>query len=189
MKYLYSTVWGIHLLKSCMFKDYFLSLIQIGGHKNWNRIYQVPNWWTYCISLCSLVWKKKKKSPTLRCWISEYLEKLLVLIPFLIFEYFVQSPTALCPIPHPDLCVPLQNVTGWCPPRLHRLLFQAKDLKSLSFQEHLEWPLMLHNHSSVFLPNEKELLLIGGGGNCFSFGTHLNPKPVSLSLRNILTSH
>ncbi|NXN27632.1 TYW4 protein, partial [Nycticryphes semicollaris] len=55
--------------------------------------------------------------------------------------------------------------------------------------EHLEWPLMLHNHSSVFLPNEKELLLIGGGGNCFSFGTHLNPEPVSLSLGNILASH
>ncbi|NXL67287.1 TYW4 protein, partial [Chordeiles acutipennis] len=55
--------------------------------------------------------------------------------------------------------------------------------------EHLEWPLMLHNHSSVFLPNEKELLLIGGGGNCFSFGTHLNPEPVSLSLNNILSSH
>ncbi|XP_052668990.1 tRNA wybutosine-synthesizing protein 4 isoform X1 [Harpia harpyja] len=54
--------------------------------------------------------------------------------------------------------------------------------------EHLEWPLMLHNHSSVFLPNEKELLLIGGGGNCFSFGTHLNPEPVLLSLSNILTS-
>ncbi|NXC44499.1 TYW4 protein, partial [Penelope pileata] len=55
--------------------------------------------------------------------------------------------------------------------------------------DHLEWPLMLHNHSSVFLPDEKELLLIGGGGNCFSFGTHLNPKPVLLSLRSILTSH
>ncbi|KFR09785.1 Leucine carboxyl methyltransferase 2, partial [Opisthocomus hoazin] len=55
--------------------------------------------------------------------------------------------------------------------------------------EHLEWPLMLHNHSSVFLPNEKELLLIGGGGNCFSFGTHLNPEPVSLSLSNILPNH
>ncbi|NXA43662.1 TYW4 protein, partial [Eudromia elegans] len=55
--------------------------------------------------------------------------------------------------------------------------------------EHLEWPLMLHNHSSVFLPDEKELLLIGGGGNCFSFGTHLNAEPVSLNLRNILTSH
>ncbi|NXN57751.1 TYW4 protein, partial [Rynchops niger] len=55
--------------------------------------------------------------------------------------------------------------------------------------EHLEWPLMLHNHSSVFLPNEKELLLIGGGGNCFSFGTHLNPEPVLLSLSNILASH
>ncbi|NXE15765.1 TYW4 protein, partial [Lophotis ruficrista] len=55
--------------------------------------------------------------------------------------------------------------------------------------EHLEWPLMLHNHSSVFLPDEKELLLIGGGGNCFSFGTHLNPEPVLLSLSNILTGH
>ncbi|NXN44094.1 TYW4 protein, partial [Rhinoptilus africanus] len=55
--------------------------------------------------------------------------------------------------------------------------------------EHLEWPLMVHNHSSVFLPNEKELLLIGGGGNCFSFGTHLNREPVSLSLSNILASH
>uniref|UniRef100_A0A8C3K402 tRNA wybutosine-synthesizing protein 4 n=1 Tax=Calidris pygmaea TaxID=425635 RepID=A0A8C3K402_9CHAR len=51
------------------------------------------------------------------------------------------------------------------------------------------WPLMLHNHSSVFLPNEKELLLIGGGGNCFSFGTHLNAEPVSLSLSSILASH
>uniref|UniRef100_A0A8C5T593 tRNA wybutosine-synthesizing protein 4 n=1 Tax=Malurus cyaneus samueli TaxID=2593467 RepID=A0A8C5T593_9PASS len=55
--------------------------------------------------------------------------------------------------------------------------------------EHLEWPLMLHNHSSVFLPDEKEVLVIGGGGNCFSFGTHLNPEPVSLSLSNILISH
>uniref|UniRef100_A0A663M4C3 tRNA wybutosine-synthesizing protein 4 n=1 Tax=Athene cunicularia TaxID=194338 RepID=A0A663M4C3_ATHCN len=51
------------------------------------------------------------------------------------------------------------------------------------------WPLMLHNHSSVLLPDEEELLLIGGGGNCFSFGTHLNPEPVSLSLSHILTRH
>ncbi|KAK2517563.1 Lcmt2 [Columba guinea] len=54
--------------------------------------------------------------------------------------------------------------------------------------EHLEWPLMLHNHSSVFLPDEKELLLVGGGGNCFSFGTHLNAQPVVLSLRGVLAS-
>ncbi|XP_010150644.1 PREDICTED: tRNA wybutosine-synthesizing protein 4-like, partial [Eurypyga helias] len=55
--------------------------------------------------------------------------------------------------------------------------------------ERLEWPLMLHKHSSVLLPEEKELLVIGGGGNCFSFGTHLNPEPVSLSLGSILTRH
>ncbi|XP_019380889.1 PREDICTED: tRNA wybutosine-synthesizing protein 4 [Gavialis gangeticus] len=54
--------------------------------------------------------------------------------------------------------------------------------------EAVEWPLLLHNHSSILLPEEKELLLIGGGGNCFSFGTHLNPQPVCLDLCDILTS-
>nr|XP_028581326.1 tRNA wybutosine-synthesizing protein 4 isoform X1 [Podarcis muralis] len=49
----------------------------------------------------------------------------------------------------------------------------------------LEWPLMLHNHSSVFLPDEEELLLLGGGGNCFSFGTHLNCHPVRLALASM----
>ncbi|XP_078239002.1 tRNA wybutosine-synthesizing protein 4-like [Pogona vitticeps] len=48
----------------------------------------------------------------------------------------------------------------------------------------IEWPLMLHNHSSIFLPDE-EMLLLGGGGNCFSFGSHLNQHPVRLALRNI----
>ncbi|XP_069496661.1 tRNA wybutosine-synthesizing protein 4 isoform X2 [Ambystoma mexicanum] len=50
----------------------------------------------------------------------------------------------------------------------------------------LEWPLMLHNHSSVLLPDEKSLLVLGGGGNCFSFGTHLNRQPVLLDLVEIL---
>ncbi|XP_053928890.1 tRNA wybutosine-synthesizing protein 4 isoform X2 [Cuculus canorus] len=54
--------------------------------------------------------------------------------------------------------------------------------------EPLEWPLMLHNHSSVLLPDEKELLVLGGGGNCFSFGTHLNSEPVLLDLNSILTT-
>lgn len=46
------------------------------------------------------------------------------------------------------------------------------------------WPLMLHSFCSVLVdPEEPELLLIGGGGNCFSFGTHLNPQPVSVHLQ------
>ncbi|KAM6447792.1 tRNA wybutosine-synthesizing protein 4 isoform 2-T2 [Liasis olivaceus] len=49
----------------------------------------------------------------------------------------------------------------------------------------LEWPLMLHNHSSVFMPDREEVILTGGGGNCFSFGTHLNWSPVCLDLSNI----
>ncbi|KFO32988.1 tRNA wybutosine-synthesizing protein 4 [Fukomys damarensis] len=44
------------------------------------------------------------------------------------------------------------------------------------------WPLMLHNHTSILLPEEKQLLLLGGGGNCFSFGTYFNPHTVTLDL-------
>ncbi|XP_029446751.1 tRNA wybutosine-synthesizing protein 4 [Rhinatrema bivittatum] len=50
----------------------------------------------------------------------------------------------------------------------------------------LQWPLMLHNHSSVLLQDERHLLILGGGGNCFSFGTHLNRQPVLLDLTSIL---
>ncbi|XP_063162163.1 tRNA wybutosine-synthesizing protein 4 isoform X1 [Candoia aspera] len=49
----------------------------------------------------------------------------------------------------------------------------------------LEWPLMLHNHSSVFMPDREEVILTGGGGSCFSFGTHLNWSPVCLDLSSI----
>lgn len=49
------------------------------------------------------------------------------------------------------------------------------------------WPLMLHSFCSEMTdPEEPELLLIGGGGNCFSFGTHVNPQPVSVDLRPVL---
>ncbi|XP_030068607.1 tRNA wybutosine-synthesizing protein 4 isoform X2 [Microcaecilia unicolor] len=50
----------------------------------------------------------------------------------------------------------------------------------------LQWPLMLHNHSSVLLQDENRLLILGGGGNCFSFGTHLNRHLVLLDLASIL---
>lgn len=49
------------------------------------------------------------------------------------------------------------------------------------------WPLMLHSFCSELPdPEEPELLLIGGGGNCFSFGTHFNPQPVTVDLRSLL---
>lgn len=47
------------------------------------------------------------------------------------------------------------------------------------------WPLMLHNHTSILLPEEQKLLLLGGGGNCFSFGTYLNPHVVTLDLSSL----
>ncbi|XP_008572238.1 PREDICTED: tRNA wybutosine-synthesizing protein 4 [Galeopterus variegatus] len=47
------------------------------------------------------------------------------------------------------------------------------------------WPLMLHNHTSILLPEEQQLLLLGGGGNCFSFGTYFNPHIVILDLSSL----
>ncbi|XP_037690087.1 tRNA wybutosine-synthesizing protein 4 [Choloepus didactylus] len=49
------------------------------------------------------------------------------------------------------------------------------------------WPLMLHNHTSILLPEEQKLLLLGGGGNCFSFGTYFNPHTVTLELSSLCT--
>ncbi|XP_076603828.1 tRNA wybutosine-synthesizing protein 4 [Chaetodon auriga] len=49
------------------------------------------------------------------------------------------------------------------------------------------WPLMLHSFCSELTdPEEPELLLMGGGGNCFSFGTHFNPQPVTVDLTPVL---
>ncbi|XP_040913361.1 tRNA wybutosine-synthesizing protein 4 [Toxotes jaculatrix] len=49
------------------------------------------------------------------------------------------------------------------------------------------WPVMLHSFCSELTDSEEpELLLIGGGGNCFSFGTHFNPQPVTVELRPAL---
>lgn len=47
------------------------------------------------------------------------------------------------------------------------------------------WPLMLHNHTSILLPEEQQLLILGGGGNCFSFGTYFNPHPVALDFSSL----
>ncbi|XP_036300195.1 tRNA wybutosine-synthesizing protein 4 [Pipistrellus kuhlii] len=49
----------------------------------------------------------------------------------------------------------------------------------------VSWPLMLHNHTSILLPEEQQLLLLGGGGNCFSFGTYFNPHIVTLDLSSL----
>ena len=43
-------------------------------------------------------------------------------------------------------------------------------------------PLMLHNHSSVCWEDSQSIVVLGGGGNCFSFGTHLNDGPVFINL-------
>lgn len=42
-------------------------------------------------------------------------------------------------------------------------------------------PLMLHNHCSL-MRSKGEIVVVGGGGNCFSFGTHLNQDLAVLDL-------
>lgn len=56
-----------------------------------------------------------------------------------------------------------------------------------SLQSSVPWPLMLHSFCSELLDSDgAEIVLIGGGGNCFSFGTHLNSHPVIVDLRTVL---
>lgn len=44
-------------------------------------------------------------------------------------------------------------------------------------------PLMIHNHQGHVL-DENNILIVGGGGNCFSFGTHINKKPIIINIKN-----
>ncbi|RZF40745.1 hypothetical protein LSTR_LSTR013415 [Laodelphax striatellus] len=44
-------------------------------------------------------------------------------------------------------------------------------------------PVMLHNHSTIYDDKEEALVVVGGGGNCFSFGTHLNSCLVEIPLQ------
>uniref|UniRef100_A0A674NKR6 tRNA wybutosine-synthesizing protein 4 n=1 Tax=Takifugu rubripes TaxID=31033 RepID=A0A674NKR6_TAKRU len=55
-------------------------------------------------------------------------------------------------------------------------------------RDSVPWPLMLHSFcSEITDPEEPELLLLGGGGNCFSFGTHFNCQPVTRLLQSELS--
>lgn len=47
-----------------------------------------------------------------------------------------------------------------------------------------EYPILLSNHSS-YLQND-EIFVVGGGGNCFSFGTHFNKKIVSFNIKEVI---
>ncbi|XP_073987313.1 tRNA wybutosine-synthesizing protein 4-like isoform X2 [Rhodnius prolixus] len=42
--------------------------------------------------------------------------------------------------------------------------------------------LMIHNHISIYKEEENSIYIIGGGGNCFSFGTHFNTNVARLDV-------
>ncbi len=44
--------------------------------------------------------------------------------------------------------------------------------------------IMLHNHKSIYL-DDVGLVVLGGGGNCFSFGTHLNKSPIVVNVTDL----
>ncbi|PNF35678.1 tRNA wybutosine-synthesizing protein 4 [Cryptotermes secundus] len=44
-------------------------------------------------------------------------------------------------------------------------------------------PIMLHNHTSELTDNETAVLVVGGGGNCFSFGTVFNSRMIRIDLQ------
>ena len=46
-------------------------------------------------------------------------------------------------------------------------------------------PIMLHNHSSEVIDSEAAILVVGGGGNCFSFGTAFNSCMIRIDLQQL----
>lgn len=44
-------------------------------------------------------------------------------------------------------------------------------------------PIMLHNHTSEVVDSETAVLVVGGGGNCFSFGTAFNSRMIRIDLQ------
>ncbi|BES89260.1 Leucine carboxyl methyltransferase 2 [Nesidiocoris tenuis] len=75
------------------------------------------------------------------------------------------------------------NESDWIQPGLTII-----DLASLHVQHYtyqippVDPGLMLHGHSSVLNEEEGAIYVQGGGGNCFSFGTHLNKYVAKLEL-------
>lgn len=48
-------------------------------------------------------------------------------------------------------------------------------------------PLMLVNHQAV-MRDKNSILVVGGGGICFTFGTHLNRQPIVLDITDCWSS-
>ncbi|GAB6030483.1 Leucine carboxyl methyltransferase 2 [Chamberlinius hualienensis] len=46
-------------------------------------------------------------------------------------------------------------------------------------------PVLLFKHSSELLAEEESILILGGGGNCFSFGTHFNKLTLKIKLKEL----
>ncbi|XP_050030881.1 tRNA wybutosine-synthesizing protein 4-like [Dermacentor andersoni] len=56
-------------------------------------------------------------------------------------------------------------------------------------EQNPERPFMTFGHSSVLIEDSDKsssILIVGGGGNCFSFGTHFNHHVASIDLRRLL---
>ncbi|XP_072179153.1 tRNA wybutosine-synthesizing protein 4-like [Diadema setosum] len=78
------------------------------------------------------------------------------------------------------------NPTHSTPPSLTVVDLTTGSVQYIDLQLDVEHPLMLHNHTSHWRREEGCILVIGGGGNCFSFGTHLNRSPVLIDIREAL---
>ena len=90
----------------------------------------------------------------------------------------------------------VSNIHPWSRKHIRRLLYIQNHLNLLMlqflfiilFQKStcaVDALLMFHRHSSVQTQSD-QVLVFGGGGNCFSFGTHLNTTPVLLDLKHCL---
>jgi len=75
------------------------------------------------------------------------------------------------------------------PPGVAVINLTTGDSRELCLPQQLkENLLMFHRHTSL-QTEDGQVLIFGGGGNCFSFGTHLNKTPVKLNVKKYLESN
>ncbi|XP_046390028.1 tRNA wybutosine-synthesizing protein 4-like [Ischnura elegans] len=70
-------------------------------------------------------------------------------------------------------------------------VFNLRDMKAMEYSLPFpspESPLMTFNHSIHISPDRNEIIILGGGGTCFSFGTSFNNQIIRIDIQQLLKS-
>ncbi|XP_071445775.1 tRNA wybutosine-synthesizing protein 4-like [Hetaerina americana] len=87
-----------------------------------------------------------------------------------------------------DLLVMIGGVNGSSRQQPGIGIFNLHKLISVEYSLPLptpEYPLMTFNHSCHISPDQNEVIILGGGGTCFSFGTSFNSHIIKINIKQL----